>query len=436
MNTSGQYCDFPKAKLAAGFVILPERSLMDIFYARDNTKKIAQDILCELGREDQTMNKKGTDLETFRFKNAAVEYVRDHIGRFMERLLGCGGYKSVSVQQNGSECRYLLKGSIVTNGLEVHLLAYDMKCPRRKEAISSNQEENPDQDLASNMDAEMEIEGGFTAVSSLDTDAKDELEDEIASGAATVVAQSTFAVAAQDSSQAESASQAASTTYAINWRQKSKILDNLEVVLDKPEDRAQLTDAIILGADPGEVNPLVVAKLDPRQPNKRHIVKITRKMHYVPYARFRQALETRKAEAGIDKAESGIPTFSRATLSQYFDYILQPASSISTTTTSSATSTSTSNSQTILSKLLTFYRSPWVLKKSWDLKKAQRSLIDLSIKAILRLAEGSEGRKREDGERKVILCIGLANFNSQTGLPSKHSLLERQLVLKASDIER
>ncbi|KAF9970321.1 hypothetical protein BGZ75_002314 [Mortierella antarctica] len=58
------------------------------------------------------------------------------------------------------------------------------------------------------------------------------------------------------------------------------MLDNLELVLEKPEDRERLTDAIILGADPGEINPLVIAKLDPRQPNERHIVKITRKMHY------------------------------------------------------------------------------------------------------------------------------------------------------------
>ncbi|KAG9319432.1 hypothetical protein KVV02_001186, partial [Mortierella alpina] len=89
MNTSGQYCDFPKAKLATGFVVLSETALLDIFHARDDTKKIVQDILCELGQEDRTMNKKKrTELETFRFKNAAVEYVRDHIGRFLERLFG------------------------------------------------------------------------------------------------------------------------------------------------------------------------------------------------------------------------------------------------------------------------------------------------------------------------------------------------------------
>ncbi|KAF9572635.1 hypothetical protein EC968_009627 [Mortierella alpina] len=390
MNVSGQYCDFPKAKLATGFVVLPEAALLDIFYARDETKKIVQEMLCELARKDGTMNKKKTtEFETFRFKNAAVDYVRNHIGRFMERLFGCAGYASASVQEDVSETRYKLKGSVVTNGLEIHLLAYDTKSPRRRTTSNAEPEENQDQDLANEMDAELEIEGGFTAVEDLDADTKAMLQAQIASGTATIVTQSTPAA-----SEAESSSQTAPARFAVNWRQKSKLLANLEVVLDKPEDRARLTDAIILGVDPGEINPLVITKLDPRQPNERNVVKITRKMQYIPYARYRQALETRKADANIDKAESGIPTFSRATLS----------------------------------------RSSWMLKKSWDLKKAQRSLIDLSVKAILRLAGGSEGRKREEGERKVVICIGLASFNSQTGLASKHSRLERQLVLKAGDL--
>ena len=430
MNTSGQFADFPKAKLATGFVVLPESALMDVFYARDDTKKIVQDILFELGQEDQVMNKKKTGFETFRFKNAALEYVRDHIGRFMERLFGCGGYASASVQQDVSSSRYLLKGSIVTNGLEVHLLAYDTRCPRRKSA----QEEKPDQDqdLARDMDDELDIEAGFTAMSDIDAN------NALTVAASAPAPQATSASQTTSASQATPASQA--TSYTVNWRQKSKLLDNLEVALEKPEDRARLKDAIILGADPGEINPLVIAKLDPRRPNERHIVRITRRMHYMPYARFRQALEAQKAEAGIDKAESAIPTFSRATLTQYFEYMLQPTSSISTPTTSatstaSATSTSTDNSQSVLSKFTSFYRSHWILKKSWDLKKAQRSLIDLSIKAILGLAGGSEGRKREVGERPVVICIGLASFNSQTGLPSKHSRLERQLVQKASDFD-
>ncbi|KAF9936668.1 hypothetical protein BGZ70_006743, partial [Mortierella alpina] len=86
----------------------------------------------------------------------------------MERLFGCGGYASASVQQDASSSRYLLKGSVVTNGLEVHLLAYDTRCPRRKSA----QEEEPDhdQDLVQDVDEELDIETGFTAMSGIDAD--------------------------------------------------------------------------------------------------------------------------------------------------------------------------------------------------------------------------------------------------------------------------
>ncbi|KAF9980469.1 hypothetical protein BGZ75_008408, partial [Mortierella antarctica] len=83
---------------------------------------------------------------------------------------------------------------------------------------------------------------------------------------------------------------------------------------------------------------------------------------------------------------------------------------------------------TNLDKILGFYRTKWIMKKAWEAKKAQRSCIDLAIKGILRLAGGSEGRKREVGERRVIICIGLAGFHSQTGLPSKRSVMVRRLV--------
>ncbi|KAF9936724.1 hypothetical protein BGZ70_006741, partial [Mortierella alpina] len=160
------------------------------------------------------------------------------------RLFGCGGYASASVQQDASSSHYLLKGSIVTNGLEVHLLAYDTRCPRRKSA----QEEKPDhnQDLVRDMDDELDIEAGFTAMSDIDAD--NNLT--VAESASASACQATSASQTTSASQATPASQAA--PYTVNWRQRSKLLDNLENALEKPEDRARLKDAIILGADPGE----------------------------------------------------------------------------------------------------------------------------------------------------------------------------------------
>ncbi|CAO3565491.1 unnamed protein product [Mortierella alpina] len=309
---------------------------------------------------------------------------------------------------------------MVTNGIEVHLLAYDTLSPRpRKAAETKSDDEDAALGATSELDSEMDIEGGFLAVDSLDDEEKALLEGQLQAGTSSIVIQEHQGITkAQTESSASSASNA--TAYAINWRQRSKLLENVEVVFENPEYRDQFKDAIILGADPGEINPLVVAKIDPKTPSARHTVKVTRSMLYTQYARYRSVLQQRKAEAGVDEAESNIPTFSRRTLSQYFEYLLRPIDD-------------TPNQETTnLDRILEFYRSKWIMKKAWDCKKAQRSCIDLAIKGILRLAGGSEGRKRESGERRVIICIGLAGFNSQTGLPSKHSVLVRHLVERVS----
>ena len=87
MSTQGQYCDFPTAKFRIGFVVLPECVLLDIFYARDDTKSIIQRLMQRLGQEDSVLAKRTGQLETFRYKAAAQDYSRDHIGRLMEALL-------------------------------------------------------------------------------------------------------------------------------------------------------------------------------------------------------------------------------------------------------------------------------------------------------------------------------------------------------------
>ncbi|KAG0208510.1 hypothetical protein BGX28_000564 [Mortierella sp. GBA30] len=132
-NTQGQIADFPKARSRTGFVCLPEFALLDTFYARGDTKKIIEGMLQELSPEDHVMSKKDqASLESFRFKTPPTDYVRDRIGRLIERLFGTGGHCSVSVQQDPTDTKYKMKGSIVTSDLEGHLLAYDVKCPRPK----------------------------------------------------------------------------------------------------------------------------------------------------------------------------------------------------------------------------------------------------------------------------------------------------------------
>ncbi|KAF9276140.1 hypothetical protein BGZ68_010242 [Mortierella alpina] len=423
MNKEGQYCDFPTAKFRTGFVVLPECVLLDIFYAREDTKGIVQELLQRLGQEDLVLCKRTGQPETFRFKAAAHEYCRDHIGRLIEALFGTGFYGSVSIQQDPAATKYKLKGSIVTNGLEVHLLAYDTMSPKpRKAAESKSDDDDAALGITSELDSEMDIEGGFVAVESLGDEEKALLEGQVQAGTSSIISQEHQQAAEAQAESSTSSSVSNTTAYAINWRQRSKLLENVEVVFQEPEYRDQFRDAVILGADPGEINPLVVSKIDSENPNARHTVKVTRSMLYTPYARYRSALEERKAEAGVDKAESYIPTFSRATLTQYFEYLMRPIDSTPDQET------------TNLDEIHGFYRTKWIMKKAWECKKAQRSCIDLAIKGILRLAGGSEGRRREVWERRVIICIGLASFNSQTGLPSKHSILVRRLVERAKSL--
>jgi hypothetical protein len=203
--------------------------LLDIFYAREDTKSIIQEVLQQLGQEDLVLSKRTGQPETFRFKAAAHEYCRDHIGRLMEALFGTGFYGSVSVQQNPAATKYKLKGSIVTNGLEVHLLAYDTLSPRsRKAAESKSDDDDAALGVTSELDSEMDIEGGFVAVDSLDDEEKALLEGQVQAGTSTIISQEHQQVADAHAESSTSSGVSNTTAYAINWRQRSKLLENIE----------------------------------------------------------------------------------------------------------------------------------------------------------------------------------------------------------------
>ncbi|KAI7827589.1 hypothetical protein BC939DRAFT_491216 [Gamsiella multidivaricata] len=55
-------------------------------------------------------------------------------------------------------------------------------------------------------------------------------------------------------------------------------------------------------------------------------------------------------------------------------------------------------------------------------------------KGILRMAGGSEVWRKAAGDN-VVLSFGLSSFNTQTGLASKHSTLEKRLVTRAKSLE-
>lgn len=66
----------------------------------------------------------------------------------MDRPFGHNGYRNVSLQdQTDQATKYKLKGTICTNGLVCHLLAYDTSVLRPKAARENSQEDdNEDMD--------------------------------------------------------------------------------------------------------------------------------------------------------------------------------------------------------------------------------------------------------------------------------------------------
>ncbi|KAF8935590.1 hypothetical protein BGZ47_009883 [Haplosporangium gracile] len=104
--------------------------------------------------------------------------------------------------------------------------------------------------------------------------------------------------------------------------------------------------------------------------------------------------------------------------------------------------------RTVLETLLAFYWDKWYRRKQWDAAKIQRSSLDQAVSAVLRMAErtGAKLDAKDNSARdnkgeamkslargssngtdlrleRVVICIGLAYFNSRTGLPSKHMQL-------------
>jgi len=126
---------------------------------------------------------------------------------------------------------------------------------------------------------------------------------------------------------------------------------------------------------------------------------------------FRGLLQQRKAAQGIDIIESKIPSMTMAGMLIYLGYLRDGAREA----------------------LFNFYLSPWYLRKSWDMRKAQLAAYDYAIKGIMNLADQksvNEGQRKAANGANVVFAIGLGSFNTQTGLPSKHGELERRFIIK------
>ncbi|KAF8940506.1 hypothetical protein BGZ47_007723 [Haplosporangium gracile] len=154
---------------------------------------------------------------------------------------------------------------------------------------------------------------------------------------------------------------------------------------------------------------------------------------------FRRLLTNRKTDTlapdggkSFAQLESGIPTFSLENLDTFFSYIRSPIGSFSS----------------VLEALIHFYREPWFRRNRWESKKAQVAALDYAVESILNMAQRTITTKDSNNVEKketikgstwgldkrlppIVVCIGLAKFNSRTGLPSKHGVLIKRFVQKA-----
>jgi hypothetical protein len=387
-NGTNKYADFPKAALTPGFVNFSETVLLDIFWANKDTKAILQAKLQEDGVGDK--------------KNSAKQFVLDHKAKLVDRLFGHNGYRNVSLQdQTDQATKYKLKGTICTNGLVCHLLAYDMSVLRPK-AARENSQEDDNEDMDQHDVDDGEIDEPFL-----------EIPDDFSVEDDTIINESGDNDNPQTPSSTSTAEPSIYKGLVINWRQGSKLLTNVEEQFHDASSCPSPDDTIIIGIDPGEKNAMTAALIDPRNPNRRHVVKIQRSFLYGPHIQFRNALKKQKDAIGITQLETNIPSFSRTTLTEYFEYMTAPSGEYPTR----------------LDRIQDFYLGNWYRRKRWESQKAATACLDLAIKGILRMAGVNEGKKN-DHQRAVIFCVGLGSFNSRMGLASKHTALLQRFVAK------
>ncbi|KAI8349515.1 hypothetical protein B0O80DRAFT_501243 [Mortierella sp. GBAus27b] len=386
-GTSKTYADFPKAALRPGFVNFSETVLIDIFWANKDTKAILQARL----REDDVGDT----------KQSVQQFVQDHKARLVDKLFGHNGYNNASLQeQTDKPTKLKLKGTVCTNGLVLHVLAYDTSVLRPKAAREKASREDED-DMDSNDFDGMDVDDPF-----IDPD-DFEIEDD-----------DTDVKPGDNHPQSASTAQDTYKGLTINWKQGSSLLTNVEVQFDHPDKCPSPDDTIVIGIDPGVVNAVTAAVIDPHRPNSRQVVKIKKSFLYSPYVKFRSALETQKRELGITQLEHDIPAFSRENLKDYLTYMTKPSGIF----------------PTVLARIMDFYKGSWYLKKSWDCRKATAACLDLAIKGILRMAEINEGQKKNQKRRQVVFCIGLGSFDARKGLPSKHTGLLKRLITRVKSI--
>ncbi|KAF9921030.1 hypothetical protein BGZ67_000799, partial [Mortierella alpina] len=269
-----EFRDFPKAKWAPGFVFLSESDLVHIL---SSAKTMAQ-------AEKLVVASKGVLIQNLFFNTNSDQRLNGYSGK-------------VSLQKDTSrQTKLKLRGTICTNGLQLHLLAHDTSTTRRRREKVQDDDDDDD-DLfgaAHNIETDFQLDDAFIA------DADEEPEVEL--GPSTSSKKRMYSDMSPSSSPPREQAKEADLYDTINWTRGSRLLVSVAKKFASPEDSAAFPaqSTVIIGMDPGERNTMTATRIDPRRSNERTSVTIRRSFFYRPYIMFRRRLEERKAEAGID----------------------------------------------------------------------------------------------------------------------------------------
>ncbi|KAI7819725.1 hypothetical protein BC939DRAFT_251896 [Gamsiella multidivaricata] len=424
------FADFVKAKFAAGFMFLSEADLVHLFYTSDKARSIIARLLSDTAAytaEAKVVGKKGILIEKLLYRLDPATHFD-------------GYYKKASLQSDRQHhTRFKLRGVICTNGLVLHLLAYDTMTTRRRAPHQSirgddddeggHDDDDDDEDLTlfHDVDGDYDLDDAFLEnrggepgtdpVASATGPAKKKritlpsLMPESSKRQRLSIHQLPPAdptVAASPSSNSEASSGTTSgadtidvTRNAINWKRGSKILENVEVRLNSP-GTCPPGDTVVIGIDPGEVYTMTATRVDPALPTKRESSRIRRAFLHRPYMLFKRLPEKQKAAARIDVLEARLPAFTVEKIEEYLAYLEAPGTDGTAATTTRV-------------RIFDIYHSQWMLRKRWDLQKAQQATYDYAVAVLLDLAVSKDfvGQllSSQDGV-KVVFAIGLGSFNS------------------------
>ncbi|KAG0250059.1 hypothetical protein BGZ95_007323, partial [Linnemannia exigua] len=229
-QASGAFKDYPMSSWTADFCLFSEEDLVHILYHIDTTRPILHRLL---GGKDTQVDLVSKVLSQ---KGILIQSLLYSVGKSCNRRSRPSGYHhKLSLQSDPSDTKLKLRSVIRTNGLILHLLAYDTMDKRKrtaKEKGSTTAAGSSGLYDADDNDIDFLLDPAFLQDDNL-------LSTPEPSQSTTTSSSSSHLTAAYDPRR-------------INFSRGSKSLENVEIMFDSPEHCPDYKDVKIVGVDLGE----------------------------------------------------------------------------------------------------------------------------------------------------------------------------------------